>query len=171
MIDQPASPGPNRPEEATVDAIRARQQAEQRRSEQNLTMALLAGGVAALAGAVLWAGVTAITHYQFGIMAIAIGFLVGIAVLKAGKGVEPRFGVVGAILAGVGCAVGNLLVGCVIVAAQEQVDVAQVLEALDIRLARAIMAATFQPMDLLFYAIALYEGFRFSYGRPVLKRA
>ncbi|HTP40941.1 MAG TPA: hypothetical protein VML36_00825 [Nitrospiria bacterium] len=171
MTELLPTPDANRPEEATVDATRARHLAEQRRSEQNLTMALLAGGAAALAGAVLWAIVTAITHYQFGIMAIAIGFLVGVAVLKAGKGVEPRFGIAGAILAGLGCAVGNLLVGCVLVANQEEVGVMQVLDALDVGLIKAIMAAIFRPMDLLFYAIALYEGFRFSYGRPVLKRA
>jgi hypothetical protein len=43
------------------------------------------GGVAAIAGAALWAGVTYVTNYEIGLIAIAVGWLVGVAV-RAGSG-------------------------------------------------------------------------------------
>jgi hypothetical protein len=45
------------------------------------------GGAAALVGATLWAGVTQVTGYELGIIAIAVGWLVGVAVRAGSRGI------------------------------------------------------------------------------------
>jgi hypothetical protein len=65
-------------------------------AEQNMVGGFLAGAVAALVGAGVWALVTVLTGYQIGFMAIGVGFLVGLAVQFAGKGINKIFGVMGA---------------------------------------------------------------------------
>ena len=70
-------------------------------------MAALAGLAAAFVGAIAWAIVTVTTKYQLGIMAIAVGLLVGLA-LRLGNGGK-AFGILGACLALFGCVLGNFL--------------------------------------------------------------
>ena len=47
---------------------------------QNLSMGIFGGIVASIVGAIIWATVTFITGYQFGFMAVCVGFLVGYSV-------------------------------------------------------------------------------------------
>lgn len=132
-------------------------------SEQRLGLGTAAGGAASLLGAAAWAGITFATGYQIGFMAIGVGFLVGYAVRAAGKGVTPVFGVVGAVLALLGCALGNLLAVTAWVAQAEGVAYLDALQRLDPALVQELMVATFSPIDLLFYGIAIYEGYRLSF--------
>lgn len=61
--------------------------------------ALLFGGVAGVAGAILYYAVIAITNFEIGIVAIAIGFMVGYAVRKgAGSRGGRRFQVLAVVL-------------------------------------------------------------------------
>lgn len=131
--------------------------------EQNFVLGALAGAAAAAAGAAAWAAITVLTGYQIGFMAIGVGFLVGLAVRTAGKGVSAPFGVVGAVLALLGCGAGNLLAITALVAGHEGVAFADALRQLDVALARELLVAGFSPMDLLFYGIAVYEGYRLSF--------
>src|SRR6266542_1088309 len=66
------------------------------RQEQNFPKAVLAGGVAAAVGATLWAFLAVASGYNAVIMAIVVGACVGFAVRLFGKGVENRFGMLGA---------------------------------------------------------------------------
>ncbi len=151
------------PAQATTPTPQEIDLARQRlRAEQNLPMGLLFGTVASLAGAGLWAAITAATGFQIGWMAVGVGVLVGIAMRKGGRGMDPMFGVAGAALSLVGCVAGNLLAGCVFVAANEGTTFLQVLASLDSGLAFRILSAMASPIDLLFYGIALYEGYRLS---------
>lgn len=133
------------------------------RSEQNLPGGILAGFLAALAGGAVWAGVTVATGYQIGWMAVGVGFLVGLAVRGVGKGVDRTYGFVGAGLALFGCLMGNLLSVSYFVAAAENMALLEVLSRLDPIIAASLLAATFSPIDLLFYGIAIYQGFRLSF--------
>ena len=128
----------------------------------SLPMALLAGGAAAVVGAALWATITVVTNMQIGWMAIGIGFLVGYAVRRFGKGSEPTFQVLGAVLSLLGCLAGNLLMVCVVASRQENIPLLTILTHLHPSVIVDLMVETFSPMDLVFYAIAVYEGFRFS---------
>lgn len=76
---------------------------EQLDYEQNLPMGVVAGLIGALVGAALWAWITVLTDAQIGWMAIAVGFLVGLAVRIFGKGLDKVFGIVGAVLSLLGC--------------------------------------------------------------------
>ncbi len=136
---------------------------QQLRSEQNLPMGVLVGLAASLVGAGLWAGITVVTGYQIGFMAIGVGLLVGLAVRVAGKGIDSVFGAFGALLAFLGCAVGNLLAVCGMVARQEGMAFLDVVSQLTPALAQEMMVATFSPMDLLFYGLAIYEGYKLSF--------
>jgi hypothetical protein len=146
-----------------VDQVQLRFALEQLRSQQNLVGGALAGLAASAVGAAAWAGITVATGYQIGWMAIGVGFLVGLAVRMAGKGIDSVFGVVGGALALLGCAAGNLLAVCGIVAGQEGMAFADVLAGLDPTVARELMVASFSPMDVLFYALAVYEGYKLSF--------
>jgi len=133
------------------------------RSEQNLGLGTVAGVAAAVIGAAVWAAVTVFTHYQIGWMAVGVGFLVGLAVRTLGKGVDRVFGIVGAGLALLGCLVGNFLATCGMVAQREDLAFLEILSRLDTRIIKKLMVAAFSPMDLLFYGIAVYEGYKLSF--------
>ena len=135
------------------------------RAEQNLPVGVVAGLGAALVGAVAWAAITFAMEYQIGYMAIAVGFLVGFAV-RLGKGTDKIFGIVGAVFALAGCLLGNFLSIILFACKQEHMNVFTALTTLDYTKVPAIMSDSFSPMDLLFYGIAVYEGYRFWF-RPM----
>ena len=155
--EKPATPTPQ------VDPAQLQYAVEQLRAQQNLLGGALAGLAAALLGAAIWAGITFATHFQIGWMAVGVGFLVGVAVRSFGRGIDKVFGIVGAAFSLLGCAVGNLLAVCGAVARQENMAFMDVLSSLDPGIVQELMVATFSPMDLLFYAIAIYEGYRLSF--------
>jgi hypothetical protein len=136
---------------------------ERLRGQQSLLAGLAAGGVAALVGAVIWAVVTNVTGYQIGWMAIGVGFVVGYATRIAGKGIDQSFGIVGAVLALLGCVLGNALAVLGIVASQENMSYSELWSRIDLPIVGGLMATTFSPIDLLFYGIAIYEGYKLSF--------
>ncbi len=155
------------PEEAApaIDPAKATAVYVQLVQQQNFPLGVIAGFIAAVAGAVAWAAVTITTQYQIGWLAVGVGFLVGIAVRKAGRGLTKPFGIAGGILALFGCLLGNFLAMCGLVAnevAQPLVDVTLTF-ATQPMAAIELMKETFSPMDLLFYGIAAYEGYKFSF--------
>ena len=138
---------------------------EKFRLEQNLPYAIFAGSIAAIAMAAIWALVTVVTNFQIGYMALAVGAAVGFAVRFGGNGIDQVFGVVGAIISFVGVLLGNFLSIIEFIAEQEELGYFQTLTLIDYHFLPDIMIATFHPMDLLFYALAIYEGYRFSFRR------
>jgi hypothetical protein len=46
---------------------------------------------------------------------------------------------------------------------QQNIPILNILEKLDLEIVISLMQATFNPMDLLFYGIGVYEGYRFSF--------
>ena len=128
----------------------------------NLVLGVLGGLVAAAVGACIWAVITLTTGYQIGFMAIGVGFLVGIAVRQLGRGSSPVFGVAGAALALAGCLVGNLLTIVGYVVREQGIPFSQALHVLEPGTAINALVETGSPIDLLFYGIAIYEGFKLS---------
>ena len=145
--------------QATAPAARALA-VEQIRAAQNFTLAIPAGLVAALLGAGLWAAFAVATEMQLGLIAIAIGYVVGQAIQRVGKGIDTKFGVLGALCALFGCVLGNCLSALAFVAQAKHVSMFDLLSPAMMIRATTIFA---QPMDLLFYGIAIYEGYRFSF--------
>jgi FtsH-binding integral membrane protein len=133
------------------------------RQQQNLFAGTLAGLVAAVTGAAIWAAVTVATEYQIGWMAVGIGFLVGVAVRQVGKGVDQVFGIVGAVMALLGCVLGNVFTVAYFIARQTGTPLTEVLTQIDADTLLELLASTFQVMDLLFYAMAVYFGYRYAF--------
>jgi len=131
--------------------------------EQNLLMGGVTGLFAALAGAGVWAAVTVATEYQIGWMAVGIGFLVGYAVRLAGKGIAPVFGAVSAALSLFGCAAGNLLTFTWFIASAEGLSFMEVAAQLNVAIVLDILSSTFEVMDILFYGLAAYFGYKTAF--------
>jgi hypothetical protein len=146
-----------------IDQMKLQMLNQQIRDNQNLSLAVLGGSVAALVGAAVWAGVTFITSWQIGFMAVGIGFLVGYVVRRLGQGVDMSFGIAGAVLSLAGCVMGNYFTACALIADAEGIGIFEVLLALDMQMAIEIMIDTFQFMDLLFYGFAVYYGYKNSF--------
>jgi hypothetical protein len=128
----------------------------------SIPLALLAGAVAAVIGASIWAAITVSTGYQIGWIAVGVGILVGYAVRIAGQGVTVAFSIIGAVFALVGCVLGNLLAGISVIADELEIGFFDALLNFDYSVSFEILGAMFSPMDLLFYGIAIWEGFKFA---------
>ena len=104
-------------------------------------------------------------------MSVAIGYLVGNAIKVAGKGIDKKFQYLGAVCGLIGCVLGNLLSVVSFYADSRGYDLAQLLSVLDFDLVERLAARFFRPMDFLFYAIGVYEAYKFSLKYRVLKKA
>ncbi|AZQ65392.1 hypothetical protein EI427_24585 [Flammeovirga pectinis] len=136
---------------------------EQIKLDQNLPMAFIGGLIAAVIGGIAWAAITVATDYQIGYMAVAVGLLVGYTTRLFGKGVDQIFGIVGAAMALLGCVLGNFMTIIWLVANEQGMTIVETLTLIDFTLIPEIMTSTFNPMDIIFYGIALYEGYKFSF--------
>ena len=134
---------------------------EQVETESNLLMGLISGGIAMLLGAVIWGAVTYFTEYQIGWMAIGVGFLVGIAVKFFGRGKTAVFGISSAVLALIGCVLGNLIFYAGFIAREEGASFFEVFFFFLFTPAALIelFSVAFEFMDVLFYGLAAWVGF------------
>ena len=136
---------------------------EKLRLEQNYPLGLIATLLVGLLGAILWAMITVATEYQIGYMAIAIGLGVGFTMRYTGKGVDQIFGISGALIAVGSCLLGNFFSIMGFYANMEQVQLFDVFLSFDYSYLPTVMAESFSGMDVLFYGIAGYEGYKFSF--------
>lgn len=151
------------PQAAAADAQSRERAIAEIRKQQNLSLAITGGLGTAIAAAIAWAVITVVTKMELGIVAVAVGYVVGRAIRELGKGLDPVFGYVGAACALFGSGLGNLLSAIAFYAQSQNIPFFQVLTAFDLTLWGKLFGVFFQPMDLLFYGIAIYEGYRFSF--------
>jgi hypothetical protein len=147
-----------------TDPVKYEQFMRDARSRQSLALALLGALLASVVAAFLWALITYVTHYQIGFMAIGVGFLVGFAVRYFGNGMSSTYGVIGAVFALFGCLLGNILAAIIGASLSDGIPMLAIVNAFITSpgVVIEILKETFSPIDLLFYGIAVYEGFRFS---------
>jgi hypothetical protein len=150
-------------ENAQFDAARIQRLMDDIKSKQSIGLAILGGLVAAIIAAIAWGFITYATGYKIGFVAIGVGFLVGFAVRFCGKGLTMPFGIVGALLALFGCVLGNFLTVVIVASKLDGFSAVLSYIAASPSVIFEVMTATFSPMDLVFYAIAVYEGYRFSF--------
>ncbi len=136
----------------------------QLREDQSLTRGFFAGLIAAIIGGIIWGLIVYLTNYKIAYIAVAIGFLVGYAIKQFGKGIDPVFAYMGGALALFGCMFGNIFT-IVLLLTKEGYDI-DFYTGLNMLLNfeflwMAISRGT-DFLDFIFYAIATYEGFRFS---------
>jgi FtsH-binding integral membrane protein len=149
---------------SNIDPVKYERRMNELRSAQNLTLAIVAGLLASVVAAVIWALITYLTHYQIGFMAIGVGFLVGFAVKYFGNGMSTAFGIVGAVFSLFGCLLGNILATVIAASFTDGIPILSIVSAFvgSPSIIVEILKETFSFMDLVFYGIAVYEGFRFS---------
>ncbi len=150
-------------DEPVISDHQAQMALETFQSEQNLVMGTLAGLIASFAGAGIWAAVTIATEYQIGWMAIGIGLLVGFAVRFTGKGISQTFGFAAGALSFVGCALGNVFTITYFVAVSEDMAFMEILSQLNLAIVVDMLTATFEVIDVLFYGLAVYVGYKYAF--------
>jgi len=133
---------------------------------------LLAGTLAAAAGALLgalaWAAISTATGFQIGYMAVGVGFLAGFGMRLAGGGRDRADAIVAAIVSLAGCLLGNWLMIAIEATRELHQPLATVLLGLALHpgMSLKLLQLGFTPMDLLFYAIAAYAGYRTASNAP-----
>jgi hypothetical protein len=135
-----------------------------------LLQGTLGAVVGAILGAVAWGAITAMTHFQIGYMAIGVGFLAGFGMRVLGGGRDRADGVVAGIVAFLGCALGNVLSAVIEFAPHDNahrgvVEIATVV-LLHPNVAWLMLSENFNVMDLLFYGLAVYAGYRTALKPP-----
>lgn len=140
---------------------------EPKNQEQNLFAAWFGGSAASIAGAFLWASVTLTTHSKSVFMAIFVGVAVGLTIRVLGKGFDPIFGYIGSALSFTGSLAGNLL-SVTIMSAHETWPFLKMLARIKPSSTIPVMIDKFQPIDFVFYGIAVYAGFRLSFRKSVI---
>lgn len=138
---------------------------EELKMEQNLSRGVIAGAFAGLIGAIIWGVITVITNYQINYIAIAIGVGVGYTVSKFGKGLDPIFGICGAIISIGALVLGNFFSIVGFIAASEGLSIVDVFLLLDYSMIPLLFSETFSPMDIMFYGFALYMGYKNSFRK------
>jgi len=133
------------------------------RAHQSMGFAILGGFLLVILSALLWAAITVATQYQIGYMAIGVGLIVGYGIRYFGAGIDKEFGILGGAFALLGCLLGNLLSTVGFVAQSEGLRYMEVLGFVNGSNIGEVLFGSFSPMDLLFYGIAVYEGYRFSF--------
>ncbi|QQE12373.1 zinc ribbon domain-containing protein [Planctomycetota bacterium] len=80
------------------------------RAAGSLAIALVVGGIIAVIGGSIWAGITIVTNYEIGYVAWGIGLLVGLAVATAAGTQSFAVGTYAAGLAALGLLIGKLMI-------------------------------------------------------------
>lgn len=130
--------------------------------EENFGLAVVAGLGAAAVGAVLWAVFVYATGLELGLVAIAVGALVGLAIQKTGRSSDRKFGILGAICAALGWAAGSVLCDVGLLAKEAGVSFFDALSRLGIGGSVTMAFQAADAMELLFLAIAVWEGYKLS---------
>lgn len=152
--------------ERAIDPQKVERYLKSARDEQNIFLALLAGLAAAIGCGVGWATIAVTTGHMYGLVAILVGVAVGMAVRKAGKGLDTAFGIIGAVLSALAILMGDYLTVVWTAAnSQQGVDSLAVVIGciIKIDLVAKEMITRYSFIDYIFYAIGIYEGYKFSF--------
>jgi len=155
--------------DVAADEMTADQAIEHLRTQQNFALAVPAGLAAAAVGAVLWAVVTYVSGMELGLVAIAVGALVGLAIRKVGRGLDQQFGFLGAGCAALGWALGMILSDLAFAAKAVDRPITDVAATLGAGQTVTLAVQGADAMDLLFLAIAVWEGYKLSFAYRLRK--
>jgi len=128
---------------------------------ENLFLGVLAGLIAAGAGAFIWMGVTLATGPHAGFVALALGALVGLTIRYAGNGNSMIFGIIGGVLTLAGCVAGEVLTRAQLMVTPE-CDFYNTLATLDWTQVLGDIFNRTDPIMYLIYAIGIFESYLFA---------
>lgn len=130
---------------------------------RNLGLGIAAGTLVAVTGALAWALVVKLTHYKFGILASALGALIGFTVWRAsGKQVSKTGGAVAAVLALLSSLAGKYL-GLAFILQDRFAKTGETLSWPNYtRIFFTQPTDVFDPLDFLFFGLAGYAAWRLA---------
>lgn len=137
----------------------------------NIVLALAVAVLLAAVSAAAWAWLTVSTERQYALVAILVGLLVGFGVRIAGRGTTPIYGILAGLFALLACIAGNILAQAGFVAKEFDMPVMEVLQILTFDDIKVLLVETFSIMDILFYGLAVYEGYKLGFVRPQVETA
>lgn len=138
---------------------------EKAKVHQNLSYAIIGGLSVALLCSFIWAAFTVATEYQIGLLAIAVGFIVGKSVGFFGAGIDQSYGIIGAILALIGVLLGNIFSIIGFTAHDQNLGYFEAATLMGIKETFQFYMQNISPMDFVFYVIAIIQGYKFAF-RP-----
>jgi hypothetical protein len=171
-VSTPAVPGFDRPPPTRVQNYQAAQYDEGGHTgSERFIPAVIVGAVAAVACALLWGGISAAIGGQIGWMAVGVGAVVGVSVRFAGNGNTAKFGLLGAGFSVLAIIIGNLFMVAVVAANSQEINpdgLSAITILFNVLLSPAlvfeIMKEIFAPVDIIFYALAIYFGFKTAFA-------
>jgi hypothetical protein len=128
----------------------------------NYLMGIIGGILGAIAGAIVWALITGVTGYQIGWVAIGVGYVVGKSVSYFGNGEHTNFRIIGVVFALLGCLLGNLIAVAIIISDYYGISLLEFIALMNFRMIIDLFVDTFEVMDLFFYGLAIYQGYKVS---------
>ncbi len=131
-------------------------------TDSNLINGWIGGGIAMVLSAALWGLIAYYTDFHNKLLAIGVGFLVGLGVRLLGKGETLIFGLSGAGLSLVGCVLGNFLYYAALIAREEGASFLDTLFMLFNTPSTVIelFTSSFKIRDLFLYGVAAYVGYK-----------
>jgi hypothetical protein len=131
-------------------------------NDQDFIKAIFYALFASVIGAIIWALIAVIINMKFGIVAIGIGALVGFTIKTYGKGITINYAILGSIISLFGCVLGNFLIVVAFASKEMHTTFFHLFNQVPLSRIPQIMWDTTQIEDFIFYAITIYEGFRFA---------
>lgn len=135
-------------------------------SEQNFQVAVIAGTIAAILAAGIYAVIAAAAGYSVSYMAIGVGAIVGLAIQFLGRGLEFRFVILASVLAVVGCILGNFFAGLLLIARYSGASTSEIADQVTLASVLDFTVANFELMDLVYWLIAIAAASYFA-KRPL----
>lgn len=128
--------------------------------KKGLMVAIIFG----IVGAILWAVVVKVTGYNLGIAAIVVGAIVSQGFVWAGKGDSAIWGVIAAVIATLSILFGKIITIIILAAEFYGITIFEMMQVLDYGQLMLFMMDTFEPFDLVFYAIAIQTAYKRSFN-------
>lgn len=131
-------------------------------TDSNLINGWVGGGIAMLLSAILWGLITYYTDFHNKLLAIGVGFLVGLGVRVFGKGETFIFGISSAGLSLAGCVLGNFLYYTSLIALENNQPFFETFFSLINAPNKVIelFIDSFKLRDLILYVVAIYVGYK-----------
>lgn len=117
---------------------------------QSVRNAITAGLIVVVVFGVLWAMLSTLIGRIFPWMTLILGILIGLAVRRAGRGIDWRFPLIAAVLAVAGSFADNIVVAAAFTAAELEVSTLTVLRAVTAMTWPVFIDEVMTPADLIF---------------------
>jgi hypothetical protein len=137
---------------------------ERGRSHGNFVLAVIAGTVVALVGAVVWLCVGLATGWQVGPLALPLGLAVGWSIGASGRGTHFVYGVMGIIFTGLACLAGQILLA-IVMATTSNLDLFSVIDHLQIDQLIVAIIGQISPMMAAIYAVSAFVAYKLSFRK------